>query len=181
MPNQFTLFTRSLIARAWVGALAVAMAAFSSGVNAGSESGLATATVVGEFVSQPIIIRLQALQPMVQTFPISTAGGGPLASSSQGSGASTSFGIVLVEVNAAGAAIFSVAGANATSSYTVQLPTSADSLLNQFPSAADPGGSGGSLIVPTQALAGDGRLAIEIGQSLNKLFPGELSVLVSYN
>lgn len=181
MPKLFCPFTRSLIARAWVGALAGATAAFASGVNAGSGTGLATATVVDAVVSQPIIIRLQAPQPTVQTFPIRQAGGAPLASSSQGSAASTSFGIVLVEVNAAGLALFSVAGANATSSYTVQLPTSADSLLKQSPSAAGPDGSAASLIVPTQALASGVQLVVEISQALDKPSSGELSVLANYN
>lgn len=189
MPNQFTVFTRPLIVRSGVGAFAVAMAAFTSWVNAGSGTGLATATVVGEFVSQPITIRLQAPQPTVQAFPIrlgytiaqptSNAGSAPLASSSQGSAASTSFGIMLVEVDAGGVARFSVAGADATSGYTVQFPTSTNSLFNQAPPAA--GGSAGSLIVPTQALAGGGQLAVEITQALNKLFTGELSVQVNYN
>lgn len=182
-------------------ALVIAPVVLGSGVNAASVNGLASATVIGEIVSQPVVIRLQSSPAGMLAFPIRlgftidqptrVALGGGGGGSGESSGRGPSFGITLIDVDAAGVARFSVAGADATSGYIVQFPTSVDSLLNRSPSAAANDcsagaaaqgcGSDASLIVPAQALTGGGRLAVEVSQALNKLISGELSVQVNYN
>lgn len=179
------------------------------GVNAASTMGTASATVLSQISSQPISIFSPALSPAnlqqavqptalpapirlgfsidqplrlaAQSAPLTALGAGRVAEGS-------SFGITMVGVDAWGVARFNVAGAGATSGYTVQFPTSADSLLRQSPSAANnsaanaaQGSLDASLIVPAQALQGGGRLAVEISQALSKLIAGELSVQVNYN
>lgn len=191
----------TLLRRCAPGALALAVlaAVLGSGANAASVNGLASATVIGAIVSQPVLISLQPSQAGALAFPIRLGftidkpvrALGALAGAvgSVSSGAAPSFGITLINVDAAGVARFSVAGMDSTSGYIVQFPASVDGLLNRSPSAdkdcaagVAPGcASDAALIVPAQALAGGGRLAVEISQTLNKLIAGELSVQVNYN
>ena len=186
---------------------AISLAALSYGVNAASTSGTASATVVAQISSQPVPIVLaspasaaaqQPSQSVALPLPIrlgfsidrpsrlSGAAGATL----NGAGEGSSFGMTMIDVDAAGVARFNVAGAGTTSGYIVQFPASTDSLLNRSPSAAVPCVDGASteprctdssLIVPDQALRGGGRLAVEISQALSKLIAGELSVQVNYN
>lgn len=207
--------TRSFLLRGprpVLNALAVAallVSVVSYGVNAASTSGTASATILGQISSQPVAIVSPAPSPATaqQTSPSSVAQPLPIRlgfsidrssriSSAAGSpgpaGEGSSFGMTMIDVDASGIARFSVAGAGSTSGYIVQFPASADSLLRQFPSAANTcaadaasnaaqGCKDASLIVPAQALEGGGRLAVEISQALSKLIAGELSVQVNYN
>ena len=224
MPSLSFLRHHSSGANAWVGAWVMAAASLVSGAQAASINGVANATVIGDVVSQPIVIRLQTPAPQagavvsqpvvirlqtpqadVRAFPIrlgftvdqTTRNNGVFGGGSGGEspGAGASFGITLIDVDAAGVARFSVAGAGATSGYVVQFPTSIDTLLSQSPSASDAcsadvasnraqgcdAKTGASLIVPSQALTGGSRLAVEVSQALGKLLSGELSVQVNYN
>ena len=184
---------------------AVVLAVLSYGVNAASSSGTASATVLEQILSQPVAIvsvpgssavrpasQLAALPlPIRLGFSIdrpAIAAGGSAGTAGEG----RSFGITMIDVDASGVARFSVAGAGSTSGYIVQFPASVDSLLSQSPSAsincaadaasnAAPACKDSSLIVPAQALAGGGRLAVEVSQALSRLIAGELSVQVNYN
>ncbi len=180
------------------------LAVLSYGVNAASSSGTASATVLGQISSQPVAIVSPALQPASPAgdVPLPIRLGFTIDQSSRSTGFAggtagvtgngASFGMTMIDVDSAGVARFSVAGSGATSGYIVQFPASADSLLQQAPSAAtncaaDTGSNAAqacqdsSLIVPAQALEGGGRLAVEISQALSKLIAGELSVQVNYN
>ncbi|WP_157046054.1 hypothetical protein [Polaromonas sp. JS666] len=206
MPRLFFLRSRSSRANALALALAIAPAVLSFGANAASATGAVSATVIGEMISLPIVIRLQTPQASVQAMPIrlgftidqptrARAAPGGVGSTGEGS-VGASFGITLVDVDAAGVARFSVAGADATSGYMIQFPTSRDSLIAQNslvvasrqPGLSSSGAQGfsandsaASLIVPAQSLLSGGRLAVEVSQALTKLLSGELSVQVNYN
>ena len=176
----------TLLRRCAPGALALAVlaAVLGSGANAASVNGLASATVIGAIVSQPVLISLQPSQAGALAFPIRL--GFTIDKPVRALGALAG---AVGSVSSGAAPSFSVAGMDSTSGYIVQFPASVDGLLNRSPSAdkdcaagVAPGcASDAALIVPAQALAGGGRLAVEISQTLNKLIAGELSVQVNYN
>ena len=210
MPTNRSWFRASpLVARALTLTAVIGSVALSYGVNATTTIGSASATVLAQISSQPVSFFspspgradvLQASQLVALASPIRlgfsidqpsrTSGSAGGFSSRDGEG--SSFGMTMIDVDASGVARFSVAGAGATSGYIVQFPSSTDSLIGRFPSAAKAcsedvasdaaqGCQGSSLIVPAEALRGGGRLAVEISQSLSKLIAGELSVQVNYN
>lgn len=140
--------------------------------------GVASATVVREIGSVPIVIRLQR---NVGEEPIPP--GAPRANT-QGENAvpppEASFGIDLIEVNADGVATFSVAGAT-TSSYVIQTSGAANS---GPPDPADRTGTYGAVasgqIFPVGTLTDGDDFAIAISQSSSSARP-EITVMVNYN
>ena len=210
MPTKPSFFRGSQPMLNAVAVLAlIGLVVLSYGVNAASTNGTASATVLAQISSLPVAIVSrapspasvqQASQSVALTLPIrlgfsidqpsrmAGATGGTASRTGEGS----SFGMTMIDVDASGAARFSVAGSGATSGYIFQFPASTDSLVSQFPSSANTCSEGAasnaaqgcqdsSLIVPAQALQGGGRLAVEISQALSKLIAGELSVQVNYN
>ena len=180
----------------------------ASVVMAASGTGVATATVISDVSSQPLVFAVQATTPQVTSalFPVrlgfsifQTRGTGTgnsvgLSSAPVAAGASgSSFGVNLLNVDAAGFASFSVAGST-TSAYVVRFPTSLDALLQSNPAAAGDcngdvasnqaqgcgGGRSASPIIPEKALA-NGQLSFELSQAQAKLLSGELSVQVNFN
>ena len=209
MPTNRSSFRVSpLVARALTLTAVICSVALSYGVNATTTIGTASATVLAQISSQPVAFfspapgRAAAQQasqlgalgtPIRLGFSIDQPQRlGSAGSSLYIDGGGSSFGMTMIDVDPSGIARFSVAGAGATSGYIVQFPSSTDSLIGRFPSAAKAcsedaasdaaqGCKDASLIVPAEALRGGGRLAVEISQSLSKLIAGELSVQVNYN
>jgi hypothetical protein len=210
MPTKRSSFRDSpLIVRALTLTAVIGSVALSYGVNATTTIGTASATVLAQISSQPVAFfspapgraeAQQASQLVALAAPIRLGFSidqpqrmaGSAGSSLNSDGEGSSFGMTMIDVDALGMARFSVAGAGTTSGYIVQFPSSTDSLIGRFPSAAKAcsedaasdaaqGCKGSSLIVPAEALRGGGRLAVEISQSLSKLIAGELSVQVNYN
>jgi len=207
--NRSSVRNSPLVVRVLTLIAVIGSVALSYGVNATTTTGSASATVLAQISSQPVAFfspapgraaAQQASQLVTLTAPIrlgfsidqpqrmSGSAGSALSRDGEGS----SFGMTMIDVDALGIARFSVAGAGVTSGYIVQFPSSTNSLIGRFPSAAKAcsedaasdaaqGCRDSSLIVPAEALRGGGRLAVEISQSLSKLIAGELSVQVNYN
>ena len=209
MATGLSLFRDSpLVARALTLTAVIGSVALSYGANATTAIGTASATVLAQISSQPVAFfspapgraaAQQASQLVALGTPIRLGFSidqpqrlGSAGNSLNIDGEGSSFGMTMIDVDALGMARFSVAGAGTTSGYIVQFPSSTDSLIGRFPSAAKAcsedaasdaaqGCKDASLIVPAEALRGGGRLAVEISQSLSKLIAGELSVQVNYN
>jgi hypothetical protein len=159
-------------------ALGLALGSVTPVAGAATATGFASATVVREIGSVPIVIRFQRIvddRPLPPAAPHASAGGENAAPPPE-----ASFGIALIGVDADGVATFNVAGAT-TSSYLVQ--TSGPANFGTL-DPAGPAGSYGAVasgqIFPLGTLTDGKDFAIAISQSLSGL-RGELTVMVNYN
>ena len=153
-------------------------------VNARTAIGQASATVISEMTSMPIVIRLQTSQSYVQNTS-AEADIGTYQFTVDGFSGSSKSGLTLVSIDAAGVASFSVSG-DTTSGYVVragggenfgdqtQAASSEDTSLDDVNAAAE-------LIVPAQALIGGGRLSIVVSQASTGGLRGQMNVQVNYN
>ena len=177
------LTTKRQANRAVVLALAFVIASVGE-VNARTAIGQASATVISEMRSMPIVIRLQTSQSYVQNTS-AEADIGTYQFTADGFSGSSKSGLTLVSIDAAGVASFSVSG-DTTSGYVVragggenigdqiQDASSGDTSSNDDNAAAE-------LIVPAQALIGGGRLSIVVSQASTGGRRGQMNVEVNYN
>lgn len=158
--------------------LALVLESVSPAAGAATAMGVASATVVREIGSVPIVIRLQRI---VDEGPIPT---GALRADTQRENAvpppEASFGIALIGVDADGVATFNVAGAT-TSSYVIRTSGAATS---GPPDPADRSGTYGAAasgqIFPVGTLIDGDDFAIAISQSSSSARQ-EITVMVNYN
>lgn len=159
--------------------LAVALMSAGTGAGAASANGVASATIVSQLISLPIVIRFSVAPSGSYVATPEVSGpdkGDQLPESVEESWKS------LIQMDAAGTATFSIAG-SVTSNYTLQT-LGAGSGFAALDSSGDerprPEGPASGLILPAPALTeGDG-LSFVISQSLTSAL-GELRVLVQYN
>jgi hypothetical protein len=164
---------------------------FGPQARAASGMGQASAMVIREIVSMPIVIRMLAPQLSVQNTSAGFSFTG-YQSTGDGSGGSSESGLTLVGIDAAGVATFSVSG-DTTSGYVVQAAASdgpnGPNGLSEVSASESAGTSNGEddpnaaaeLIVPAQALIGGGRLSIVVSQASTKGRSGEMNVQINYN
>ena len=165
--------------------LASALMTVSVGeVKAGTAIGRASATVISEITSLPVVIRLQTSQSSTQ----GVSAGFNFASlqSSNGGFSMTQQSIAsMINISADGVVSFSVSG-DATSSYVVRytgrdvtsVETQTVSLVGTASTASN---LAAGLIVPAQALIGGNGLSIEISQISQAQQAGNMIVEISYN
>lgn len=157
---------------------------FGTHLNAASGVGRASATVISEMTTVPIVIRLQTSQFYVQN----TSAGADVAIyqfTVDGFSASSKSGLTLVSIDAAGVASFSVSG-DTTSGYVVRAG-GGENIGDQIQDASSGDTSSkddnaaAELIVPAQALIGGGRLSIVVSQASTGGRRGQMNVEVNYN
>lgn len=147
--------------------------------------GQASATVISEIASMPILIRMQTPQLNMQN---TSAGVGFASNQISGDGfsGSTQPIVTLIGIDAAGVATFSVSGA-ATSGYVVRSEGGGSTgvqtqTVSPTGTASTAVNATAGLIVPAQALIGGGRLSIEISQAASTRGQGRnLIVEINYN
>lgn len=201
------LFLNQLPRAAIQAAIYTLLLSLTSIAMAASGTGAATAIVISDVSSQPLVFAVQATSPkaisalfhvrlgfsifQTRVTGTGTSSGTGLTATAGASG--STFGVNFLSVDAAGFASFSVAG-NTTSAYVVRFPTSLDALLQSNPAAAGDcngdvasnqaqgcaSGRSVSPIIPEKALA-NGQLSFELSQAQAKLLSGELSVQVNFN
>ena len=182
--------------------LLIVQAATSACANSASANGLASATAIGEVISQPSIIVLQTPRAVTNipltvfssppfinstpqaaaasstsrlryiTTPSNSSGGTVLGSVSPNGSSLTS----LIDVNDVGVVAFSVTSATATTGVSVQLPAAPRGVPNQRTSF-----NSSSLILPAQVISDGGRLAVELPGALNDPSSDPVNLEVSYN
>ena len=169
-------------------AFLIVQAATSTCANAASANGQASATAIGEVISQPSITILQ-IPPFISSTPQAAAASSPSrlryittpSISSAGTvlgnaGPNRSSLAPLIGVNDEGVVTFSVTSATATTGVSVQLPVAPEGASNQqtiFDSS--------SLILPAQAISNGGSLAVELPGFLNDPSSDPVNLQVSYN
>ena len=194
-------FDRSVNSSTLVLALIV-QAAISTCAIAASANGQASATAIGEVISQPSIIVLQTPRvitnnlssvfsspPFISSTPQAAAASSTsrlrYITTSSTSSASTVLGNVspngssltsLIDVNDVGVVAFSVTSATATTGVSVQLPAAPRGVPNQRTSF-----NSSSLILPAQVISDGGRLAVELPGALNDPSSDPVNLEVSYN
>jgi hypothetical protein len=151
------------------------LAGLGSEAKAAAATGYANATVIGEILSLPLVIRMRtagvdssaAAAPPTTNLPAPVTG--------------PSLGMTLIDMDASGAAAFSVGGA-ATTSYVIG-PAAAEESSAPAPtvgSPATPDRTAGGLILPREAVTDGAGLSIIISQAAMRT-AGELRVMVNYN
>lgn len=201
---------RSVRANPLVLAMLMTQAVFCNMASAGAANGQASATVIGEVISQPAVIFLQTPQVNDSTANVNNAPilgvailGRPFITASRQAIAQSSPSrlLYLTYKSTFGQGVaYGLTGRGASSlrslidvdlngvaTFSV---SSADStsgytvqlaVLNERTSPQAPGSDRNSLILPMQPLSGDGRLAVEVGRELFGLISTNMSVQISFN
>ena len=202
MSKTLSYLDRSLNSSTLVVSFLIGQAVVSTCANAASANGQASATAIGEVISQPSIIVLQTPRVIINSslnvfssppFISSTPQAAAASSTSRlryiATPSTSSAGAVLgnvspngssltslIDVNDAGVIAFSVTSSTATTGVSVQLPAAPRGVPNQrtiFNSS--------SLILPTQVISDSGRLAVELPGVLNDPSSDPVNLEVSYN
>ena len=178
------MLTSKRHAKRTVGLALAFVTVFVGEVKAVTAVGRASATVISEITSLPVVIRLQTSQLSTQR---ALAGFNFISFQSVNGGFSaTSQSIAsMINLSAGGVVSFSVSG-NATSSYVVRyaggdgtgVETQTTSSIGTASTASN---AAAGLIVPAQALIGGNGLSIEISQISQAQQEGNMIVEISYN
>ncbi|MBC7608479.1 MAG: hypothetical protein H7228_02720 [Polaromonas sp.] len=200
---------RSVNSSTLVLAFLIVQAAISTCANAASANGQASATAIGEVISQPSIIILQtplvvtSVPPPVTKSPLIYFSTSPFISSTPQAAAASSpsrlryittrsissAGTVLGNAGPNGSSLAPLIGVNdeGVVTFSVTSATATTGVSVQLPVA--PGGASNqrtisnssSLILPAQAISNGGRLAVELPGVLNDPSPDPVNLQVSYN